>query len=375
MEQGQAGDVDIVAQKMALTLKQGTKTEKPRKTLQFITGDSLQALKLEPVEFIVDGFLPVGLNLLASPPKYGKSFLVLDLCLSVASGKKFLGFNTKKTECLYLALEDSWNRLQDRMNKVLNGEKAPPGFMASIQAHDLEHGLIEELTNFISDRPNTRLIIIDTFQRVRTDGKRGQSAYSLDYEQAGRLKRFADAHKICLLLVHHTKKSRDPSDVFSNISGTQGIFGACDSVYVLSREDRTDEQTKLSIIGRDVAMNEYMLIFNKDKYRWSIAGTADEIEEAKARQEYEQNPIVRTIRQLLSMEPTGWTGTCSDLLELGKKLSGCYLAENASILGKKITALEKPLFEYDNILHSTAGNGTGGKKHTFYYGYNPFLDT
>ena len=77
---------------------------------------------------------------------------------------------------------------------------------------------------------------------------------------------------------------------------------------------------------------------------------------------------------MLSIEPKGWSGTSSELLEQGKKLAGCYLADNANVLGKRLTALEKPLFEFDNILHGTSKNRSGGKKHTFHFGYNPFTD-
>ena len=374
MEQEQTSSIESIAKGMAEAIKTGKEEKSKKKSLEFITGDKLQALELEGVEFIVDGFLPVGLNLIASPPKYGKSFWVLDLCLSVASGKNFLGYKTNKSDCLYLALEDSYNRLQDRMNKVLNGDKAPSGFISSIHASDLEHGLIEELDEFLKEKPDTKLIVIDTFQKIRSDGKRGQSAYSLDYQQAGLLKSFADSHKICVLLVHHTKKARDVTDVFSNISGTNGIFGACDSVYVLSREERMDETTKLSITGRDIEMQELQLSFNKEKCKWHIVGTTEEMETEKARQEYERNPIVGTIKKLLSIEPKGWSGTSSELLEQGKKLAGCYLADNANVLGKRLTALEKPLFEFDNILHGTSKNRSGGKKHTFHFGYNPFTD-
>lgn len=69
-----------------------------------------------------EAWLPQGLALLVAPPKYGKSWLMLDLCLSVASGQKFLDMPTNKTDCLYLALEDNQRRLQDRMNRVLQGE-------------------------------------------------------------------------------------------------------------------------------------------------------------------------------------------------------------------------------------------------------------
>lgn len=52
----------------------------------------LQHKDLPPVQFVVEGLLPSGLNILASPPKYGKSWMVLALCLAAATGKPFLGY-------------------------------------------------------------------------------------------------------------------------------------------------------------------------------------------------------------------------------------------------------------------------------------------
>lgn len=364
-------DIDMVAQGMSDAIKNKEEPAK-KKTLKYLEGDKLQGLDLPPVEFVVENLFPIGLNLIASPPKYGKSFLVLDLCLSVATGSNFLGFKTNKADCLYLALEDSFNRLKERMNKVLDGKPAPSGFVSTINASNISNGLIEELTTFLTDKPNTKLIVIDTFQKIRCDGTRGQSAYATDYNQMDPLKKFADQNKICILLVHHTKKDRDVSDVFGNISGTQGIFGSCDTVVVLSKEDRTDSDTKMSVVGRDIEMNEYQMQFDKEKCKWKRVGTTEEFELEKARREYEANPIVATIKKLLSIEPMGWSGTSSNLLEAGKTYAGCYLADSANALGKQLNIIEKPLFEFDYILHKVVKNGSGGKKHSFYYGYNPF---
>lgn len=65
-----------------------------------------------PNEMIVDGIIPQGICILAGPQKVGKSFLALDISISVASGQPVLGRETAQGECLYLALEDTYRRLQ-----------------------------------------------------------------------------------------------------------------------------------------------------------------------------------------------------------------------------------------------------------------------
>ena len=83
-----------------------------------ITAGELMDRQFFPRSVIVDGFLPAGTYILAGAPKCGKSFLMTQLCWCVAEGHPFLGFPTKQSEVLYLALEDTEERLQNRLNRM-----------------------------------------------------------------------------------------------------------------------------------------------------------------------------------------------------------------------------------------------------------------
>lgn len=209
--------------------------------LSTISAASLQRKDIPPIRWIVENLIPAGLNILASPPKYGKSWAVLDLGLSVTAGGRFLGYQTNPCEVLYLALEDSERRLKSRMIKLLAGKNAPAGFHFATAAHDMDNGLFDELEGFLKAHPKTGLIIIDTLQRVRgaVHGKEG--AYAADYREVGGLKAFADKYGIAVLLVHHLRKMADDSDPFNRISGTNGLMGASDTALVLTKEKRGDE--------------------------------------------------------------------------------------------------------------------------------------
>lgn len=63
--------------------------DKSPPTLDTITAADLQKKEIPPIRFIVNKLLTVGLNILASPPKYGKSWMVLALCLAVSMGGGF----------------------------------------------------------------------------------------------------------------------------------------------------------------------------------------------------------------------------------------------------------------------------------------------
>ena len=332
--------------------------------LNHISAADLQNMELPPVQFIINGLLPVGLGLLVSPPKYGKSWMVLDMGLSVASGNSFLGHETNRGGCLYLALEDSLNRLKDRMGKVLGSEAAPACFDYAVEALDLSHGLLEQLAGYLTEKPETKLIIIDTLQKVR-GGAGKENAYTTDYREMGLLKSFADQHGICILLVHHLRKMGDDGDPFNRISGTAAIFGAADAAMVLSREKRGDSQTTFTFEGRDIESGSSVLEFDKKLFRWRLLGDSDWLAEERARLAYQKNSIVITIKKLLEQHPEGWKGSLQELMDVSKLFVDESIADSPRELSGKLKKLDNRLFEQDRIIHTRGGNGTGGGKHEF----------
>lgn len=336
--------------------------------LSTISAAALQGKDIPPIRWIVENLIPAGLNILASPPKYGKSWAVLDLGLAVTAGGRFLGYQTNSCEVLYLALEDSERRLKSRMMKLLAGKNAPAGFHFATAAHDMDNGLFDELEGFLKPHPKTGLIIIDTLQRVRgaVHGKEG--AYAADYREVGGLKAFADRHGIAILLVHHLRKMADDSDPFNRISGTNGLMGAADTALVLTKEKRGDENATLSIVGRDVESSDTVLRFNKDTCRWENLGDADWFAEQQARVEYQESGLVRTIKKLLEQSPDGaWSGSAQQLLDAGRFIARTSLADSTQSLTNKLKGLDKLLMEYDGIAHERKRNGSGGGKHIFRY--------
>lgn len=334
--------------------------------LSTISAAALQGKDIPPIRWIVENLIPAGLNILASPPKYGKSWAVLDLGLAVTAGGRFLGYQINPCEVLYLALEDSERRLKSRMIKLLAGKNTPAGFHFATAAHDMDNGLFDELEGFLKTHPKTGLIIIDTLQRVRgaVHGKEG--AYAADYREVGGLKAFADRHGVAVLLVHHLRKMADDSDPFNRISGTNGLMGAADTALVLTKEKRGDENATLSIVGRDVESSDTILRFNKDSCRWENLGDADWFAEQQARMEYQESGLVRTVKKLLE-QGGEWTGTAQQLLDAGRFIARTSLADSARALTNKLKGLDNLLLEYDGIAHERKGNGSGGGKHRFYY--------
>lgn len=305
----------------------------------------LQKEKLPPITFFVENIFSQGLVILSSLPKIGKSFMALDLGISIASGSLFLGFKTTKAGFLYLALEDSKNRLQDRLNKVLKGNKVPSDFFYTIKTEDMENGLIKQLEQCIKDEPSIKVIVIDTLQKVRSSFK-GNNNYANDYKEIGTIKEFADKNGLCIILIHHTKKGIE-DDVFNKVSGTNGITGTADTTIVLNKKNRSDENTFMSIVGRDVEFQEYALKFDKESFKWKMISTVDELDKINDKLKYDDSSIVKTIKTLIDENKGEWKGILKDIKVKHKELFSELSTED--ITKKKIAELTPLLKKYDNI--------------------------
>ena len=138
------------------------------KTLETMTAEQLQRAPYSPVPFLVDELIPEGLHILAGAPKIGKSWLALWLCLCVSQGQPLWNFAVTQGEVLYLSLEDSFQRIQMRLFDLT--EDAPPTLHFAIMADTLKRGLEQQIEQFLTDHPDTKLVVIDTLQRVRSAG-------------------------------------------------------------------------------------------------------------------------------------------------------------------------------------------------------------
>lgn len=235
------------------------------KKLQVIDGESLMDMELAAPNFCVKGLLPQGLCILGGAPKVGKSWLVLDLCVRIAKGEPMWNLETVQGATLYLCLEDPYYRVQQRLGCIT--DEAPPNIFFANAAGSLADDLEGQIKSFVQEHPDMALVVIDTFQMIRNGSN--DPTYSSEYEELQKLKRLADDLSICLLLVHHLRKQGD-RDPINRISGTTGISGAADAVFVLEKDDRRKSDATLICTGRDLAHRELELRFAKDSCTWEL---------------------------------------------------------------------------------------------------------
>lgn len=274
------------------------------KPLSTFTAHELQRMEIAPLKWIVEEILPEGLILLLAPPKYGKSWFAQQLCWAVALGEPFLGFQTLRGDTLYLALESSKRQLQDRQEYIRpDGVEAPDNYHMAIWSENLGSGLIAQLKEFVAQHPQTVLIVIDLLAKIRAPERAGTNAYYADYGAMEPLKSFADEFHVCVLVLHHYRKSTDETDFMNNASGSNGITGAADAVIGIQKDEREDKTGKLLVTGRDVRMQSFPVELNAEEGQWR---------RINAPLEPTADPLVRAVQALLQANGGDWQGTMSE---------------------------------------------------------------
>ena len=255
---------------------------------------------------IIDGLLYGGAYILAGAPKIGKSFLVAQIAYHISTGKKLWDYDVHQGTVLYLALEDDYQRIQSRMFMMYGVEDSSNLYFATA-ANKIGNGLDEQLEFFMNEHPDTKLVIIDTMQKIREVGGEAYS-YASDYEIIGKLKQFADKHSICVLTVHHTRK-QPAGDTFDMISGTTGLLGCADGSLLMQKKKRTALEATIDVVRRD--QQDQILYLSKDPNTqiWNLDRTETELHREPP------DPVLEAVAKLVTPEQPEWTGSPSELAE------------------------------------------------------------
>ena len=249
-----------------------------------IDAETLMATPFEKTMFIVEDLIPQGVGILCGSSKIGKSWLMLWLGLQVAKGNPVWDSPTLACDVLYLCLEDTYNRIQNRLYYLT--EEAPENLRFAVISEQLGGGLEEQITSFLKKYPNTKFVIIDTLQKIRNtkaaSGKNGM--YGDDYDDICALKSIADEKNISIMT------------------------GAVDTAYLLKRTTATSDTATLTAKGRDIEMQQLKLRFEERVW---------ELTEKKSEEEMKNEAIPPFLFRLVDFVKSRqeWTGTATELVE------------------------------------------------------------
>lgn len=293
---------------------------------------------------IIDALLHQGTYLLAGAPKIGKSFLVAQIAYHVSTGKPLWGRRVYPGPVLYLALEDQYQRIQERMARMF-GVEYQGDLLIAVSAKQIGQGLDGQMEYFLGRYPKAKLIIIDTLQKIRELSKDNYS-YASDYDAIGQLKAFGERNHVAVLIVHHTRK-QPSGDSFEMISGTTGLLGCADGALLLQKEKRTDQKAILEVVGRDQPDQRLYLVRNEERLTWEMERVEQELWKIPA------NPLLERIIALLSPEVPVWQGSATQLAEqMGAPYSPSGIVRQLNVCASRLA-------QYHNIRYEHQRNRNG----------------
>lgn len=230
-----------------------------------ITAEELLSTPLPPVKWIIPGLLPAGLALFAGPSKAGKSWLTLWLCLQVAQGKPVWGREIEPRTVLYLSLEDTLNRLQDRLFRLVGSEDTPEKLILQTECQSIGQGLEEQITSFLYNHEETVKKLITAFEGqsmkyetyfklVLATGLRRGEACGLKWSDINWHKRTIHVQRGVVKLSHQESITKDPKTT----SGDRIVYLSMEMCQLLKAWRKECEWDRQQTADETVSEDDYL---------------------------------------------------------------------------------------------------------------------
>lgn len=193
----------------------------------------VELLDVPDVDWLVEGRLPsASIAVGYGEPGIGKTFVYLDLAMSVATGREWLGAMVVQGNTVYVAAEGRAG-LRSRVETWKLANRAALDEATGFHVHAGAINLLapQDVERFIAlARPIApTLIIFDTLSRCMVGGDEN-SAQDMGLAIAG-ADRIRTALGTSVLLVHHSTKSG------SGERGSSALRGAADAMFALTQTD------------------------------------------------------------------------------------------------------------------------------------------
>lgn len=253
------------------------------------TATDLLAKTFPPLRCFVDELLAEGFTILAGKPKKGKSYLALDMSLSIAVGRQaFMKFPTEQAKVLYISLEDGERRLQRRLLQIQSNLKTPDGLDFLYSFPRLGNGALEALTHYAQ---HYQLIIVDTVGRIlpeQSQARKSLSEYQELTDVLGPIQQLALDKRMAIVMIDHLRKAGADDDLDA-IMGSQGKAGAADHALIYSRKGEEIDGV-LKVFSRDLDTDKFVLTMVDGHLEFLGKGEVYELDS-------EQNKIISILEE------------------------------------------------------------------------------
>lgn len=231
------------------------------------------------------GIIPVGLTVIGARPKYGKSLLMMQVSAAVGTGGMLFGQSVEASRVLYYALEDSPQRLKERVSRLQIPTHAEIDF-----ARDIKPLHLGGLADVEAAARSYGLIVLDTISRA-VPGQDLNREAALYGDLLGRLQTVALEQEMSIVTVVHTRKpngmDRDPID---DVLGSTQMTAAADCVLAIYRGAG---RSQLKGRARDTEDIDLTIEFDPATVSWQLVGKTEDV-----RQTESESEILECIKEL-----------------------------------------------------------------------------
>ena len=273
------------------------------------------SMKIEPPKPLVHGLFDAGTGIMiAGPPNIGKSWLIMQLALAVATGTKFLGhFDVEQSPVLIIDEEGHPFGDQERLQMLINGHDV--GSLVGVPLHlsigrgvKLDSAQGVAIVRRMISRYNIKLVVIDSLIRV-SDGEennaRGMANFFAITQQ---LKQTTGA---AFVFVHHIRKvgNEPPADIGELVRGAGEIRAWLDTLLIVLPGDLSTDMevhTNKQRWKRKPDAPFGVRLLTREDEPWASLGHQGEIQRADRSAIGVQNRIMAVVHDIIQkdLEPT-----------------------------------------------------------------------
>jgi hypothetical protein len=261
--------------------------EPEKEKLHVVWEKDLKNIVNNPIEWRIKNFIPNHSTVFIGG-KAGscKTWSVLDMAISLATGLPFLNSETQKSKVLFIDEESGIEEIKRRVEIIKKGRGIVGDIdnlcFASYQGIKVDTEFWRErLENFLNEyKPD--IIITDCFRRIISCEENEATAINEVFTNI--LSPIKQKYNITWILVHHLRKGlgRGVEDLMDELRGSSDIVNIADMVLVFQRIPKVDNKFKLiTVKSRRTKSNESRLIEMQwdefDSMRMLDLGTAQEI--------------------------------------------------------------------------------------------------
>lgn len=240
----------------------------------------------ERSDWVLNGIIPnAAVSLVFAPPRMGKTFWLMDVCLAIATAATPMNddaFKIQKDKAgkvLYISLEDTPQTFKTRAEKIgaVSKEARENFFVATNWKSFQNDEGINDIARWAQEL-QPKLIVIDTYVAVKATQKSSskESSYEFGSQELNKLRRIAKSFNTAIVLVWHTTKSTMSLDIESInkdnfmqfAMDSTALTASTDSAIMLFRQAERDNVGKLLAKPKNGPVVEIPLRYDEASCRW-----------------------------------------------------------------------------------------------------------